>query len=98
MYQFAAPHRSNPAGWALAIGAFVADRALRSVEDGWRSPNARGLRLAVLATAATPLMLLLGLTRSTLAAVGIDWLTPAVRRFYRQEDLAGTLAESRFEC
>jgi hypothetical protein len=91
MYQFAAPHRSNPAGWALAIGAFIADRALRSVEDGWRSPNARGLRLAALATAATPLMLLLGLTRSALAAAGIDWLTPAVRRFYRQEDLAGTL-------
>jgi glycosyltransferase involved in cell wall biosynthesis len=91
MYQFAAPHRSNPAGWALAVGAFIADRAVRCVEDGWRSPEARGLRLAALATAATPLMLLLGLGRSALAAAGIDWLTPAAGRFYRQEDLARTL-------
>ncbi len=40
-----------------------------------------------LATAATPLMLALGLSRSALAAVGIDWLSPAVRRLYRQEEL-----------
>jgi 2-polyprenyl-6-methoxyphenol hydroxylase-like FAD-dependent oxidoreductase len=91
MYAFAAPHRANPAGWTLAVGAFIADRAIRSVEDGWRSPHARGLRLAALATAATPLMLGLALSRSALAAVGIDWLGPAARRLYRQEALAGTL-------
>src|SRR6266849_9798260 len=91
MYAFAAPNRSNPPGWALAVGAFIADRAIRSVEDGWRSPHARGLRLAGLATAATPLMLALALSRSALAAFGVDWLTPAVQRLYRQEDLAGTI-------
>ncbi len=91
MYAFAAPQRGNPPGWALAVGTFVADRAIRSVEDGWRSPHARGLRLAALATAATPLMLALALSRSALAAVGVDWLSPAVRRLYRQEDLGGTL-------
>ncbi|MEX2222318.1 MAG: tryptophan 7-halogenase [Candidatus Rokuibacteriota bacterium] len=91
MYQFAAPHRSNPPGWALAVGAFIADRAIRSVEYGWRSPHARGLRLAGLATAATPLMLALGLSRSALAAVGVDWLSPAVRWLYRHEELARTL-------
>jgi len=91
MYAFAAPHRGNPPGWALAVGTFVADRAIRSIEDGWRSPHGRGLRLAALATAATPLMLVLALSRSALAAVGIDWLSPAVRRLYRQEELGGTL-------
>jgi hypothetical protein len=91
MYAFAAPQRSNPAGWALAVGAFIADRAIRSVEDGWRSPHARGLRLAGLATVATPLMLALALSRSALAAFGIDWLSPAVRRLYRQEDLGAAL-------
>jgi 2-polyprenyl-6-methoxyphenol hydroxylase-like FAD-dependent oxidoreductase len=91
MYAFAAPQRSNPPGWALAVGTFIADRAIRSVEDGWRSPHARGLRLAALATAATPLMLALGLSRSALAAFGIDWLSPAVRHLYRQEELGGTL-------
>ncbi len=91
MYAFAAPHRSNPPGWALAVGTFIADRAIRTVEDGWRSPHARGLRLAALATAATPLMLALGLSRSALAAVGIDWLSPAVRWLYRQEELGATL-------
>jgi len=92
MYQFAAPHRPNPPGWALAVGAFIADRAVRSVEDGWRSPHARGLRLAGVATAATPLMLALALSRRALAAFGVDWLTPAVRRLYRQEELGRTLA------
>ncbi|HET9856182.1 MAG TPA: tryptophan 7-halogenase [Methylomirabilota bacterium] len=91
MYAFAAPHRGSPPGWALAVGTFIADRAIRSVEDGWRSAHARGLRLAALATAATPLMLALGLSRRALAAVGVDWLSPATRRLYRQEELGGTL-------
>jgi 2-polyprenyl-6-methoxyphenol hydroxylase-like FAD-dependent oxidoreductase len=91
MYQFAAPHRSSPPGWALAVGAFVADRAVRTVETGWRSDHARGLRMAALATAATPLLLPLALGRGALAAFGIDWLGPVVRRLYPQEALAGTL-------
>ena len=91
MYAFAAPHRSNPAGWALAVGTFIADRAIRSVEDGWRSPHARALRLAGLATAATPLMLALALARRALASFGVDWLTPAARGLYRQEELAAAL-------
>jgi 2-polyprenyl-6-methoxyphenol hydroxylase-like FAD-dependent oxidoreductase len=91
MYQFAAPHRSNAPGWALAVGAFVADRALRAVERGWRSDHARGLRMAALATVAAPLLLPLALGRRALAAFGIDYLTPVVRRFYPQEALAATL-------
>jgi flavin-dependent dehydrogenase len=91
MYQFAAPHRGNPPGWALAVGAFIADRAIRSVETGWRSPHARGLRLAARATAATPLMLALALSHRPLTALGIDWLSPAVRRLYPQDELARTL-------
>jgi len=91
MYRFAAPHRSNPPGWALAVGAFVADRALRTVERGFGSDHARGLRMAAVATAATPLLLVLALGRSALAALGIDWLGPAVRRLYPQEALAATL-------
>ena len=91
MYEFAAPHRSHAPGWALAIGAFVADRILRTVERGWHSGHARGLRMAALATAATPLLLPLALGRRALAPLGIDWLTPVVRRLYPQEALAGTL-------
>jgi len=91
MYRFAAPHRSHPPGWALAVGAFVADRALRTAERGFNSDHARGLRMAAIATAATPLLLVLALGRSALAALGIDWLGPAVRRLYPQEALAATL-------
>ena len=91
MYAFAAPQRGNPPGWALAVGTFIVYRAIRSVEEGWHSSHGRGLRLAALATAATPLMLALGLSRSALAAVGIDWLSPAVRRLYRQEEFGATL-------
>ena len=94
MYQFAAPQRSNPPGWALAVGAFVADRAIRSVERGWRSSHARGLRMAAVATASTPVMLALALGRRPLAALGIDWLTPVARRLYPQESLARTLDAS----
>jgi 2-polyprenyl-6-methoxyphenol hydroxylase-like FAD-dependent oxidoreductase len=91
MYQFAAPHRGNPPGWALAVGAFVADRAIRSVESGWRSAHARGLRLAGVATAAAPLMLALAVSRRALASLGVDWLTPAARRLFSQEQLAQAL-------
>jgi 2-polyprenyl-6-methoxyphenol hydroxylase-like FAD-dependent oxidoreductase len=91
MYQVAAPHRAHAPGWALAVGAFVADRVLRTVEGGWHSPHARGLRMAALATVATPLLLPLALGRRALAALGIDWLTPMVRRLYPQEALARTL-------
>jgi 2-polyprenyl-6-methoxyphenol hydroxylase-like FAD-dependent oxidoreductase len=91
MYHVASPHRANPPDWALAVGTFIANRAMRSVERGWRSSHARGLRRAAAATAATPLMLGLAVTRRALAAVGVDWLTPAVRRLYPQDDLARTL-------
>jgi 2-polyprenyl-6-methoxyphenol hydroxylase-like FAD-dependent oxidoreductase len=91
MYQFAAPQRSNLPGWALAVGTFVADRAIRTVERGWRSAHARGLRMAGLATAAAPVILALALSRRALAAFGVDWLTPAARRLYPQESLARTL-------
>ena len=91
MHRVTAPHRGSLPDWALAVGTFIAARAIRSVEVGWRSPRAEGLRLAALATAATPLMLALALSRGALAALGIDWVTPAARRLYRQEDLARTL-------
>ena len=93
-YQSAAPLRLNPAGWSLAIGTFIAAHAVQTVERGWRSSHARALRLAALATAATPLMLTLGLGRRTLAAMRFDWLTPAAHRFYPQETMARTLEDS----
>ena len=91
MYQFAGPHRTNPPGWALALGTFVADRALRTAERGWRSAHARGLRLAAAATAATPLLLGLALGRRALALVGADPLGAVVRTLYSQDALAATL-------
>jgi flavin-dependent dehydrogenase len=91
MYQFAGPHRTNPPGWALAVGTFVADRALRTAERGWRSAHARGLRLAAAATAAPPLLLGLALGRRALALVGADPLGAVVRTLYSQDALAATL-------
>ena len=93
-YQSAESQQLNPAGWALAIGTFIVARVVGTVERGWRSPHACALRLAAVATAATPLVLALGLSRRTLAAVGLDWLTPAVRRLYPQGELARTLEAS----
>jgi 2-polyprenyl-6-methoxyphenol hydroxylase-like FAD-dependent oxidoreductase len=95
MHQAVAPHRDNPLGWALAVGTFITARALGSIEEGWRSPHAQALRLAGLATAASPLVLALGMSRRPLAAVGIDWLSPAVRWLYPQEALARALEAPR---
>ncbi|HEX6078026.1 MAG TPA: tryptophan 7-halogenase [Methylomirabilota bacterium] len=94
MYQFAGPHRSNPPGWALAVGTFVADRALRTAQRGWRSDHARGLRLAAAATLATPLLLALALGRRALTALGVDPLGPVVHGLYSQDALASTLASA----
>ena len=96
MYAFAAPQRSNPPGWALAVGAFIADRAIRSVEDGWRSPHARGLRLAAAGhrgdAAHARARAAAGARSPPSASTGSR---PAVRRLYRQEELARTLRGRR---
>ncbi len=91
MFEFASPQRPNPGAWAAATGAFMVDRLVTSVREGWGGANGRALRMAALATAATPVLLLLALTRRPLGALGLDLLTPFVRRVYSQDRLGQVL-------
>ena len=90
---FAAPHRDNPAAWALATGVFTVDRVVETWRGWWRDPRARCLRMAGTATAATPVLLALALIHPLLSRRGLDWLAAFARRVYSQEGLARLLPE-----
>ena len=84
---FTAAHRHHPAAWALALGVFVLDRTASTWSGWWRDPRARRMRAAAAATAATPVLLVLALGAPVLRRLGVDAVTPFVRRFYAQERL-----------
>ena len=90
---FAAPYRHNPAAWAVATGVVALARIGLTWRDWWRQPRGRCLRLAAAATAATPFVLLLALTRILRSQRGLDRLTALTRRVYAQERLAPLLVE-----
>ena len=85
---FAAPHRHNPAAWALAVGVFTLD-SIAQTWGGWlRDPRARALMRAALATAATPVLLGLALIHGAASRRGFDAVTAFTRRVYGAEALA----------
>jgi flavin-dependent dehydrogenase len=88
---FAAPHRGNLAAWAMATGIFTLGCVVDTWRGWWRDPRARCLAQVGLATAATPVLLVLALTHGLLARRGFDVLTAFTRRVYSQERLARLL-------
>ena len=86
--EFAAPHRHHPAAWATALAVFSLDRTLTTWRRWWRDPRARRMRVAALATAATPALLVLALATPLLRRLGVDPATRFVARVYSQERLA----------
>jgi glycosyltransferase involved in cell wall biosynthesis len=86
--EFTAPHRHHPAAWATALAVFSADRTLVTWRRWWRDPRARRMRVAALATAATPVLLVLALSAPALRRFGVDPATGFVARVYSQERLA----------
>jgi flavin-dependent dehydrogenase len=91
--EFTAPHRGNPAAWATAAGVFSLHRTVETWRGWWHDPRARRMRLAAAAAAATPALLGLALVAPALRRLGVEPLTPFIRRFYSQERLAGLLPE-----
>ncbi|HEV8440834.1 MAG TPA: tryptophan 7-halogenase, partial [Methylomirabilota bacterium] len=91
---FTAPHRHSPAAWALATGVFALGCMTESWRGWWHDPRARCLRLAGIATGATPLVLFLALTHR-LVPRGLDRLQRFTRRVYSQERLAPLLSNPR---
>jgi glycosyltransferase involved in cell wall biosynthesis len=86
--EFSAPHRHHPAAWATAFAVFSLDRTLTTWRRWWRDPRARRMRLAALATAATPALLVLALATPIFRKVGADPAAGLVARVYSQERLA----------
>lgn len=82
---FAAPHRHSPAAWALATGVFALDCIAQTWRGWWKHPEARCLRQVAVATAATPVLLGLALTRRP------NRLAEFTRRVYSQDRLAPLL-------
>jgi len=91
LLEFTASYRYNPAAWASAVGAFALHRTAETWRGWWGHPRLRGARLAAVATAATPVLLGAALLARPLAWLGLDPLTPLVRRSYPQRRLAEVL-------
>ncbi len=92
---FAAPHRDNPAAWALATGVFTLNCVAQTWQAWWQDPRARRLGKVGMATAATPLWLPLAVAHGLLARTGLDLVSAFARRVYSQEGLARLSAEVR---
>ena len=82
--EFAAPHRHNPAAWALAAGVFTLDSIARTWSAWLCDPRARVLLSAAAATAATPVLLALSLVHGVVSRRGFDTVTSFTRRVYGQ--------------
>jgi hypothetical protein len=86
--EFTASHRHHPAAWAAAVGVFTVDCTLALWRDWLRDPRVRRMRVAAVATAATPALLALALATPALRRLGLDPIAAFVGRFYSQERLA----------
>jgi hypothetical protein len=86
--EFTASHRHHPAAWAAAVGVFTVDCTLATWRDWLRDPRVRRMRVAAVATAATPALLALALATPALRRLGLDPIAAFVGRFYSQERLA----------
>jgi 2-polyprenyl-6-methoxyphenol hydroxylase-like FAD-dependent oxidoreductase len=82
---------ANPGAWPLALGVLTLHAVAETCLAWWRDPRARRMRLAALATAATPALLGLALLHPVVRRLGLDWLTPFSRAVYGQDALAETL-------
>lgn len=85
---FVAPVRDQPAQLATALGVFTLERTLATWERWLSDPRARRMRIAALATVATPWLLMLAVTAPALRRLGWDLVTPFVARVYSQARLA----------
>ena len=91
--EFTAPHRHNLAALAMALGVFTLHRTLTTWRAWLGDPRARRLRIAAVATAATPALLALALATPALRRLGLDPISAFVGRFYSQQRLASAGVE-----
>ena len=86
-----AAHAGNPAGWALAAGAFALARLSRTARRFRDHPRARAFGVVALGVLASPALALLALVQGAAGRAGLDLVTPVARRVYPLRRLAAHL-------
>jgi len=89
-----APYRHNPAQFATALGVFFLHRIVETWRGWWRDPGTRALGLVAAAVAVSPALLALSVLQPLLGRLGLDPLSPFIRRFYSQERLGRIMREA----
>ena len=79
------------------MGVFTVDCMLATWRDWLRDARVRRMRVAAVATAATPALLARALATPALRRLGLDPSAAFVGRFYSQERLAGWVAARHVE-
>lgn len=86
--RYTLPYRHNLAVFWTAVGAFVLHRTLEAWRAWWCDPKSRCLRLGAVASALSPVLLVFAIIQPPLRRLGLDIITPLIRRLYSQERLA----------
>jgi glycosyltransferase involved in cell wall biosynthesis len=86
-----AGHRDNPGAFGLAVAAFVIARTADTWQRWWVDARVIQMREAGVATVALPALAVLAAAQMALGRVGLDPLTPFIRRVYAQDRLARAL-------
>jgi flavin-dependent dehydrogenase len=86
--RFILPYRQNLAVFWTAMGAFVLHRSLEAWRAWWCDPKTRCLRLGAAASVLSPALLALTVLQLPFRRLGLDLITPMIRRHFSQERLA----------
>jgi flavin-dependent dehydrogenase len=89
--RFTLPYRQNLAVFWTAVGAFVLHRTLEAWPAWWSDPKTRCLRLGAAASILSPVLLALTVLQLPFRRLGLDLITPMIRRHFSQERLAAFL-------
>jgi flavin-dependent dehydrogenase len=90
----ARPSRFRPVRDGVAVAIFIVGQVLRrwgrvgTWRSWWNDPRDRGLRMGAVASALAPVLLLLTILQLPFRRLGLDLITPMIRRLYSQERLA----------
>ena len=86
--RYTLPHRHNLAVFWTAVGAFVLHRTLEAWRAWWCDPKTRCLRLGAAASILSPVLLALTVLQLPFRRLGLDLITPMIRRRFSQVRLA----------
>lgn len=86
--EYVLPYRHTLVALGVAACAFMLRRTLESWRTWRNDPWVRSLRMGAVASVLSPVLLLLTILQLPLRRLGLDFITPMIRRLYSQERLA----------